>query len=52
MFYDTYYRECAGLVNEAAKKKYMSHIFILNIKFSFNKTLLIFLLNDLYYMKK
>ena len=55
MFKDTHYREGAGFVNEAAEKKYVSHIFILNLKFSLfysNKILLIFLLNDLYYKKK
>ena len=55
MFKDTYYREGARFVNEVAEKKYVSHIFILNLKFSLfysNKTLLIFLLNNLCYKKK
>ena len=54
-FKDTHYRKGVGFVNEAAEKKYVSHIFILILKFSLfysKKTLLIFLLNDLYYKKK
>ena len=43
-FRDTHYREGAGFVNEAAKKKYVSHLIILNLIFSLfysNKILLI-----------
>ena len=43
-FKDTHCRESAGFVNEAAEKKYVSHLIILNLIFSLfysNKNLLI-----------
>ena len=42
MFKDTHYREGVGFVNKVAEKKYVSHIFIFNLKFSLfcsNKTI-------------
>ena len=54
-FKDTYCQDGDWFVNEATEKKYVSLIFILNLNFSLfysNKTLLIFLLNNLCYRKK